>query len=100
MKVLSCIVILMHLGDGKSVSGYWFKVNTGIVSWSSKEQSTNAFSTAEAEYVPISSAVKESIWLRNMLGDLGFLQRTPAIIYEDNQSCIAIAKNSLIKSRT
>ena len=35
-----------------------------------------------------------------MLWDLGFLQRSPTIIYEDNQSCIAIAENSTIKSKT
>jgi pyruvate-formate lyase-activating enzyme len=37
---------------------------------------------------------------QNVLGDLGFLQRELTSMYEDNQSCIAIAKNSMIKSRS
>ena len=36
-------------GDGKSVSRYFFKVNSGIVSWSSKKHSATALCTAEAE---------------------------------------------------
>jgi len=35
-----------------------------------------------------------------MLRDLGFVQLSPTIVYEENQSCIAIAKSSVIKSRT
>ena len=31
---------------------------------------------------------------------MDFVQRSPTIIDEDNHSCIAIAKNSMIKSRT
>ena len=44
-------------GEGKSIQGYLFKVNSGIVSWSSKKQNATALSTAEA---PLSYAVQES----------------------------------------
>jgi hypothetical protein len=70
--------------DGKSVTGYFFKVKSGIVSWSSKKQTATALSTAEAEYIALSHAVRESIWLKNMFWDLGFVQLSPTIIYEDN----------------
>jgi hypothetical protein len=35
---------------------------------------SQAFSTAEVEYVALSHAVKEAIWLRYLLKDLGWLQ--------------------------
>ena len=40
--------------DSKSVSGYLFKVNSGIVSRSFKKQTETAFCTAEAEYIAFS----------------------------------------------
>jgi hypothetical protein len=86
--------------DGKTVTGYLVKVDSGIVSWSSKKHTATALSTAEAEYMGLSYAVQESIWLRNMLWDLRIVQRSLMNIYEDNQSCIAIAENSTIKSKT
>jgi hypothetical protein len=55
-----------------------------------KEASTIALSTGEAEYVALSHAVQEAIWLRNLLKDLGYLQLEATPIYEDNQGYIKI----------
>ena len=41
--------------DRKSTSGYLFQIAGGPVSWRSKKQNTVALSTAEAEYVALSS---------------------------------------------
>ena len=79
--------------DGSSVTDFVFKVLTGPVSWCAKKQATIALSTAEAEYVALSHAVNEGIWLRHFLKDLGYLQLDANPIYEDNQACIKIAKN-------
>jgi len=80
-------------GDRKSVSGYIFKVYGCAVSWSSKKQTTVATSTSEAEYVALSSAVTEAIWLNGILSDLHESENTPMQIFEDNRGCIAMAKN-------
>ena len=89
------------------LSGRWFfsyrfcfKVLSGPVWWCAKKQSTIALSTAEAEYVALSHAVQEAIWLRHLLKDLGYLQLEATPIYEDNQACIKIAKNDMVQART
>lgn len=80
--------------DRKSVSGFAFFVFGNLVSWSSKKQTTVATSSSEAEYIALSSAVSEAIWLSGILNDLN-LKRScdPVTIFEDNQGCIGMAKN-------
>jgi hypothetical protein len=51
------------LDSRHSVSGYIFDIAGSSVSWASKQQSTVALSTTEAEYMAVSNATKEAIWL-------------------------------------
>jgi len=85
--------------DRRSTTGNVFLLGGGAVSWLSKKQSTVALSTAEAEYVALSQAAQECVWLRRLLSDLG-MDATPVVILEDNQGAIAIAKNPVDHSRT
>lgn len=81
--------------DRKSVSGFVFKVFGCPVSWGSKKQNVVATSSSEAEYIALSNAVSEGIWIRGILIDLQILSESkPIVIYEDNRGCIGIAKNS------
>ena len=87
----------------KSTSGYVFFISGSIVSWASKKQSTVALSSKEAEYMALTQATKEAIWFRRLLQELGFQSQksaAPTLIYEDNQSCIALAKNPVHHART
>ena len=52
--------------DQKSTSGYVFQICGAPVTWRSKKQACVAQSTAEAEYIALSSATQESIWLRHL----------------------------------
>ena len=79
--------------DRKSTSGYIFCITDGPVSWRSKKQATVSISTAEAEYVALSSAAQECVWMRRLNLELENSQDGPTTIMEDNQSCIAMAKN-------
>jgi hypothetical protein len=47
----------------KSTSGYVFTVGGGAVSWKSKKQSIVAISSMEAEYIAMTEATKEAMWL-------------------------------------
>ena len=87
------------VNDRKSTSGYVFMLNGGAVSWSSKKQKCVALSTAEAEYVALSSAAQESVWLRQLMTELGSGPETPTLIFEDNQSAIAMTKNPQFHGR-
>ena len=84
----------------RSTSGYIFYIAGGVVSWSSKRQATVALSSTEAEYMALTHATKETVWLRALLGELGFHQGDPSTIFEDNQSCIALARNPVHHART
>ena len=55
----------------KSQSGYLFTLFGSAISWKSNLQSVAALSTTEAEYIALAEAVKESMWLRGILTDLG-----------------------------
>lgn len=80
--------------DRKSVSGYIFKIYGCTVSWSSKKQSTVATSSSEAEYIALSAATSEAIWLRGLMQDLKELNKEAVTIYEDNRGCIGMANNA------
>jgi hypothetical protein len=71
----------------------------GCISWKSQLQKTVALSSMEAEYMSASQASQEIIWTRNILADLGYEQKEPTLLYEDNQSCIALTKESRYHKR-
>jgi hypothetical protein len=85
----------------RSTSGYLFYYG-GLVSWSSKKQATVALSSTEAEYMALMHATKEAIWLRSLISELKIELRLtePTLIYKDNQSCIALARNPVQHART
>ena len=76
-----------------STSGYVFKVANSTVSWCSKKQATVAKSTTEAEYVALSQATQEAIYLRKLLADLGCKADSPTVLKEDNQGAIELPRN-------
>lgn len=55
------------LDDGHSYTGFSFMLSGGPISWESKKQRTVALSTTEAEYMALTEAAKESIYLKKKL---------------------------------
>lgn len=84
----------------RSTSGYLCKLGGGTISWRSKRQSIVALSSTEAEYVALSMATQEAIWLRRLLSSIGFQQSTAVKLFEDNQGAIALSKNPAHHTRT
>ncbi|KAA3484395.1 laccase-2-like [Gossypium australe] len=84
------------MDDMRNTFGYFFLLGSG----SSNKQSIVAQSTTEAEYVAAAAAVNQAIWLRKLLFDLNIMYVEATQVLYDNQSTIAIAKNSIFHRKT
>ena len=80
--------------DRKSTGGFAFMLAGGCISHKSKQQSVIALSTCESEYMAMSEAGKEAMWIRWFLEELGYRKRhRPVRLNGDNQGAIALGKN-------
>jgi hypothetical protein len=61
--------------DLKYMTGYVFLAGGGTIMWKSKKQTVIALSSTEAEYVALSKAGCQAIWLRNLYGKLRYPQK-------------------------
>ncbi|GJY71914.1 hypothetical protein Tco_0475617 [Tanacetum coccineum] len=84
---------------GRSITGYVFTVHGCVVSWKATLQHVVALSTTEAEYMALTEAVKESIWLKGLLIELGVNLRS-VVVNCDNQSAIHLSRNAMFHERT
>jgi hypothetical protein len=100
---ISCYADANWAGDvatRRSTTGFLVKIGNCPVSWSSKRQTTVALSTTEAEYMSVSAATQEVVWIRNLLEELGLKPTGPTTVYQDNQGAIAMSKNPVQHGRT
>lgn len=88
------------LDDSKSTSGYVFKSSGAAISWKSQKQTCVALSTAESEYVALSAASQEALWLKRLIGEITGEDTRPMELMEDNQSAICMATNPVFHGRT
>lgn len=82
----------------RSQTGTAIQICGGFVLWNSKRQVTTAVSSAEAEYQALSSTVKEAMWVKSLLLDLG-LYTGPFKVLVDNTSTISWATEFRVVSR-
>ena len=76
--------------DMRSVTGQIFLSGNGIISWSAKRQTTITTSTPHAECSAFFSAVKELIFVRNVIKGFGLQQdatSSATCVWCDNQAC-------------
>ena len=85
--------------DRKSISGYFFKLAGGIISWQSRTQKTVALSSTEAEYMAASDCARQAAWMKQLLQEIR-IKMTPIPIAMDNQGSIFIAQNPVQNRRT
>jgi hypothetical protein len=79
--------------DWKSISRYTFLLSGGAISWTSKKQSIVALSSMEVEYITMTLATKQIIWLPNFFDALGFTQSRLSELHIDNQLAIVLTEN-------
>lgn len=82
--------------DRRSVTGYVFLLQGGAITWNSKKQATVALSTTEAEYMAMSAATQEAIWLSNLHNDIFGKHNTleHVVIYGDNKSALMLSEKT------
>ena len=85
--------------DGKSHSGHIVFFG-GPVDWTTKKQNMVALSSSEAELIAAVEAGKSTMWYRSLLGELGYKQAKPTVMFEDNTGAIVLAHTSVIGKRT
>ncbi|KAH9680944.1 hypothetical protein KPL71_026750 [Citrus sinensis] len=86
-----------YVGDldkRRSLTGFLFMLNGCTINWKASLQSVVAPSTTEAEYTTAAEAIKEAIWLRGMVTELGFEQKQ-ITVHCDSQSAICLSKNQI-----
>ena len=86
--------------DMKSHTGIVLSLGGGTVFSSSKKQSLVTKSSTESELVAVSDAIPQIVWTREFLLNQGY-ECKPAVLYQDNQSTIALmAKGKSTSPRT
>ncbi|CAI7800545.1 unnamed protein product [Closterium sp. NIES-53] len=86
--------------DMTIVGGFICCVGGGPTAWESKKQVDEALSSVESEYMALFRAVREIVWQRRLLAEMGEEQQGPTALYYDSQGAIALAKNPLLHGLT
>ncbi|CAI7839230.1 unnamed protein product [Closterium sp. NIES-53] len=81
--------------DGTSIGGYVCLFGGGAVSWRSKKQNEVGLSSCETEYMALHHGVKEVVWLRRLLEEIGVCQREPTVIERDQEGLSQNSKSTL-----
>ncbi|CAM8987460.1 unnamed protein product [Rhodiola kirilowii] len=79
----------------KSQTGYVFTIYGTAVSWRASLQGMVTLSTTEAEFVVVTEAVKEALWIKGVLGELGHNQNCC-----DSQGAIHLSKHQVFHERS
>ena len=88
--------------DRKSMTGYCFMMseNGPAISWKTQKQTSTALSTCEAEYMALSAASQEAIYLIRIYENLTGKNCSPVKIFGDNQGSLALVKNPIKHGRS
>lgn len=84
--------------DRRSYTGYVFKIGNSITCWESKKQRTVVLSSSEAEYMSLSDACKEALFIKTFLHEcIG--SNIEITIFNDNQSALKLTESSMFHGR-
>ena len=79
----------------RSHGGYITYLNGGPISWKSGLQKLVCLSSAESEFVALTSCIVEVRYLRMLLDGLHLPQTAPTTVLEDNRAAIIIAEGTV-----
>ncbi|PON38935.1 hypothetical protein PanWU01x14_308500 [Parasponia andersonii] len=87
--------IMQDVQIQESLSQDVFTVYGTAVSWKACLQSVVALSTTEAEYIALTKAVREALWLRGLITDLRLKQGSLTVFCE-SQSAIHLTRHQVL----
>lgn len=88
-----------NVDDRTSTSAYISFLGQTPISWSSKKQKAVARSSTEAEYRSLANAASESVWIANLLTELGYPLKAPPSLLCDNLGATHLSYNPVDHSR-
>ena len=86
--------------DRKSHSGFFCSVNGGAISWYCRKQQLVSTSSCEAEYIALSEASKEIVWIKRLAHELSIDTPKTITLFTDSQSAISMISNHKFSNRT
>lgn len=88
------------INERRSCSGLVVIMSNGAISWASKRQPIVALSSTEAEYIALSNATKEILWLIQLASEIEANIELPITVYCDNRSAIELANVEAHRQRS
>lgn len=88
-----------NIDTKKSLSRYVLTLFGTAISWKPTLQSVVALSSTQAEYVALTEGIKEALWLKGMVDELGIAQDS-ITLYCDHQSAIHLSKHQVYHERS
>ena len=73
------------------MAGYVFTLAGSIISWKASLQYSVALPNTEVEYMALTEAAKEGIWLKGMISNVR-LHQDKAIVFCDSESAICLSR--------
>ncbi|GFW86675.1 retrovirus-related Pol polyprotein from transposon TNT 1-94 [Trichonephila clavipes] len=87
--------------DRVSMGGFITFIDETPISWRTFKQKSVSLSTMEAEYVSLTEAAKEFIWLKNVIDNKSLnLELSENVMFCDNQAAISFSKLPVENYRT
>ncbi|XP_031248099.1 secreted RxLR effector protein 161-like [Pistacia vera] len=83
----------------KSTTAYFFTLGGNCISWKSQLQPIVALSSIESEYIAVTDAFKEALWLKGIPTEANLISGK-VTVYFDSQSAIHLSKNPVYHEKT
>lgn len=100
LRILKYLKYASDIDRRRSCTGFVVKYAGAAISWHSRRQELVALSSTEAEYIALSTSVKELLWIRQLINELTNKITYPIKVYCDNTSAITLAKSDAYRERT
>ncbi|CAM8940962.1 unnamed protein product [Rhodiola kirilowii] len=88
-----------NIDTRKSQTGLVFTIFGTSVSWKTNLQKVVALSTTAVEFMAITEAVKDALWMKSLMTELGHSQNR-VLVHSDSQGAIHLSKHHVFHERS